>query len=70
MDYSKLSNEQRGKLVEMTGQLQGLLASARFQAKREGILDLGYITGNRDAQNILSAELERLLDSYPRPADN
>lgn len=68
MDYSQLSDEQRGKLVEMIGQLQGLVAAARLQAKREGILDLGYITANRDAQNVLSVELERLLDSYPRPA--
>lgn len=68
MDYSQLSDEQRGKLVEMIGQLQGLVAFARLQAKREGILDLGYITANRDVQNVLSIELERLLDSYPRPA--
>lgn len=67
MEYSKLSNDQRGKLLEMIGQLQGLIASARSEAKREGILDLGYITANRDVQNILSVELERLVASYPKP---
>ena len=67
MDYSGLSSEQRSALVEMVGRLQGLMACAKSQAKRDGILDLGYIAGNQDAQTVRSTELVRLIESYPKP---